>query len=101
LSAKLEVYSFISFFCALILIWSCESQWWGWAWVGIYFVGEILIASAAEKRVLATRLREVKIWFPEMTPVEQAERAMVWLKSGLTPLEYESQQRISKQRDVA
>jgi hypothetical protein len=92
MSAKLEAASFFGFFSALVLIWDITSQWWGWAWVAMYCWGWSRISSVAEKRVFAVRLRQAKILFPEMTPAEQEERAIAWLRSGMDPVEYELQQ---------
>jgi hypothetical protein len=93
-SAKLEIAAFVGFFCALVLLWYVGSQWWGWAWVAVYFLGEIRIRSVAEKRSFAVRLKEAKFWYPEMTSDEQAAKATAWVRSGIGPTEEYEQERL-------
>jgi hypothetical protein len=78
-------------FLSLVILWQTAGMWWGFAWLGVYFGEEILISSAREKRVLAERLRQAKIWFPDMTLTEQTAHAIAWTKSGWDLIEYELQ----------
>jgi hypothetical protein len=93
-STKLEMAGFVGFFCALVLIWYIGSQWWGWAWIAIYFLGDIRIRSTAEKRLFAERLKEAKVWYPEMTSAEQTAKATAWVRGGIGPTEEYEQKRL-------
>jgi hypothetical protein len=90
---KLLYYYTFGLFLTLVILWQSAGMWWGFAWLGVYFGGEILISSVSEKRVLAERLWQAKTWFPDMSLAEQTARAIAWTKSGLEPGEYELQNR--------
>jgi hypothetical protein len=92
IKAKLEMFSFIGLFVAWVLLWHlCNSQWWSWGWVALYWIGQGRIRSVADKRIFERRLQEAKNWFPEMTADNQLRKARAWFESGLDPIEYELQ----------
>lgn len=78
----------LSLFFTFALMARFASTGWSIVWFmasfAAYYTGEASVRSIAYKRAIAYRLGQAKIWFPEMTPEEQMEEAIIWNKTGLS-----------------